>query len=94
MMKYPRKLDNKLIFTPDLLLAWAERTRLEMDAFDVAIPQLLEKKMFNEIIEVLSQNKIPYEKARENVRARLKEVDEDMNLYNAGVRDIEKNIWN
>ena len=94
MMKYPRKLDNKLIFTPDLLFAWAERTRLEMDAFDVVIPKLLEKKQFQEIIEVLAKNKIPYEKARENVRARLKEVDEDMNLYNAGVRDIEKNIWN
>ena len=65
-----------------------------MDAFDVTIPKLLEKKQFQEIIEVLAKNKIPYEKARENVRARLKEVDEDMNLYNAGVRDIEKNIWN
>ena len=94
MMKYPRKLENQNLFTPDLILAWAERLRLQMDAYDVAIPALLSKKLIKETISYLSEHTIQYKEARENVRARLKEIDEDKNLYNAGIYDIEKNIWN
>ena len=93
MIKYPRKLDNETIFTPELLLAWADRTRLEMSAFDVILPDLLSKRLFPETLAFLTKHKIVYEKARLKVRKCLKEVGEDANLYNAGIKDIVKNVW-
>ena len=65
-----------------------------MDAYDVAIPDLIAKKLFKEAIDYLSEHTVKYKQARENVRARLKEIGEDKNIYNAGISDIEKNIWN
>ena len=38
---YPRKLDLAEKFTPDLILAWAERTKMEMDLIDVNLPNLV-----------------------------------------------------
>ena len=76
-----------------MLLAWADRTRLEMSAFDVILPDLLSKRLFPETLAFLTKHKIVYEKARLKVRKCLKEVDEDANLYNAGIRDIVKNVW-
>ena len=93
MIKYPRKLDNETIFTPELLLAWADRIRLEMNAYDVILPDLLSKRLYQETLEFLLQHRAIYEEARLKVRKYLKEVGEDANLYNAGIRDIEKNVW-
>ena len=53
MIKYPRKLDNETIFTPELLLAWADRIRLEMNAYDVILPDLLSKRLYQETLEFL-----------------------------------------
>ena len=50
--------------------------------------------MIQETIDFLTEHEPQYREARENVRARLKEVDEDKNLFNASIEDIERNIWN
>ena len=60
VLKYPRKFDEKSYYTPELLIAWAERTQIEMNTFDVVLPQLLKKRKYKEAIDMLLEHNSGY----------------------------------
>ena len=64
-------------------MAWAERTRLEMDAFDVMVPDFLVNNNFKGVTEYLSGFQKGYKRARINVRDQLEDMNLHKDLFNA-----------
>lgn len=62
--------------------------RLEADAYDVKIPDLIRNEEYEQLIEFLTQHSKYYLKVSEDVRKRLAEVNEDQNLFNASFETI------
>ena len=71
-------------------MAWAERIRHEMDAYDIMVPKLIGNKDFKRTIDYLTYFQRIYKPARENVREQLEKMNLDKHLFNADFKMIHK----
>ena len=64
-------------------MAWAERIRHEMDAYDVMVPKLIGNEDYKGIIDYFTHFQRNYETVKLNVRYQLEKMDLNKNLFNA-----------
>ena len=58
-------------------MAWAERIRLEMDAYDVMVPKLVGNRDFKGITDYFTDFARTHKTARLNVREQLEKMNLD-----------------